>query len=241
MYILIAIGVILLLIAGVTYYKTRILRWIFIIIGLVLVIGSSIGLNLAQHGHFLMQKNETIETHKLGSKTEVAGKSFIVTTQTKAGKFEYHYMLNGKSYRTMPANGTTRVVTGKKAQLEEKIVSYSANNIVSKFMLVGLPTSTPADSTYTFELPKDWYIISDQQNTEIQKMVDDSKAGLEDKIKDSVTKAVQDAVASNPDYLTDTNAQKQTQDDIVKQVTGEINDQLAKDVEAKLKSWNLEK
>nr|WP_276521761.1 DUF4811 domain-containing protein [Weissella diestrammenae] len=229
------------LIAAITYYKTRVIRWVFIVIGLILVIANGIGLIKAQSGHFLMQKNEKVRTHQISAKSTVGDKSFIVTTKAQGGSFAYHYTIDGKSYRTTPKHGTTRIKVAKTPKLVEKATSYSANNLWSKFMLIGLPTSTPVTFSYTFELPNNWYVVSENQNQEIQKMVDASKDGLEDKIKENVTKAVEDAVQANPDYLNDKNAQKQTQDDIVKQVTGEIDDKLATDVAAKLKEWNLAK
>lgn len=239
MLILLFIGVVLLVLAGITYFRRQIIRWSLLIIGIILLVASGIGIYMAPSNHWFMEKQVFNKTIKMDAKTTVGDKSFIVTTNAKNSKFEYHYKWNNQSYRITPKAGSTNVVKGSTAAVKEHISNYQAKNFFDKFMLVGLPTSTEPDVKYTFVLPENWYIISSDQDQEIQDKIKTSKSGLEDKIKENVTNAVQDEVKKNPDYLNDKDAQKKTQDEIVNSVTNDINQSLDNDVNNMLQDWHL--
>ncbi|AEJ23321.1 DUF4811 domain-containing protein [Weissella koreensis] len=239
MLILLFIGAVLLVLAGITYFRRKIIRWSLLIIGIILLVASGIGVYMAPSHHLFMKKQVINKTIKMDAKTVVNDKSFIVTTSAKNSKFEYHYKWKNKSYRITPKTGTTNVVKGSTAAIKENISNYQAKNFFDKFMLVGLPTSTEPDVKYTFVLPDNWYIISSEQDQQIQDKVKDSKSGLEDKIKEDVTSAVKEEVKKNSDYLNDKTAQKKTQDEIVKSVTSDIDKNLDNDVNNMLKDWHL--
>ncbi|QIL50296.1 DUF4811 domain-containing protein [Weissella coleopterorum] len=239
MLILLFIGVVLLGLAGITYFRHKIVRWSLIIIGAILMIGSAVGISMAPSNHWFMEHQVLNKTIKMDAKTKVGDNSFIVTTKAKNSKFEYHYKWDNKNYRITPKTGTTHVVKGKTAEVKEHISNYQAKSFFAKFMLIGLPTTTEPDVKYTFVLPENWYIISNEQDQEIQDKIKASNSGLEDKIKENVTEAVQAEVKKNPDYLNDKDAQKKTQDEIVQSVTSDINQKLANDVNNMLNDWHL--
>ncbi|WP_057754449.1 DUF4811 domain-containing protein [Weissella kandleri] len=241
MLILLIAGVVLLVLAGISYYQKHSVRYWMIIVGLLLVLIDGIGMGMAGSKHLFMEKQTMKKTVQLSSKSSVVGKSFIVTTNAKNGTFNYHYTWKNKNYRVNPKDGATHFEKGDKAVLKEQISNYQATNFFDKFMLVGLTTQTEPNVEYTFVLPDNWYIITKQQNDEIQKMIAESKAGMDDKIKKGVTDAIEAEVKKNPDYLKDKDAQKDTQNKIVQQVTGEINDDLTQKVDKKLTEWNVAK
>jgi hypothetical protein len=234
------LGFLIVLFVGYRYYRTKSLRWVLMLFGIILIVGSWFGVQAAKSHHFGMDKVTASKQIDIAPKATIADLNFITISKGEDGDAQYHYTMKNKSYKTDTHGTTMRVVKGAKPILEQKMTSYQAESFFQKLLLVGLPDETTGESEFIFRLPTSYHVITEKQLTALNKLLEASKTDINKQVKAQVTQQINDKIKANKDYVNDKDGQKQLQADIIKNVTAAANTQLQTAVQKQLKAWNVE-
>lgn len=239
MIVLFVLGVVMLAYAAIRGVTHRKVRWGSIVLGVILTVVMGFGLHQARQDRFLLAKVPVAKTEKIAPAVTVNG-LHLITTQTVANKeLRYTYSIGDKSYQTVTEDASTVVKTTERNQatLKTQVVTYQANSLWRRLLLLGQQTLEKGHTTFTLTLPKTWYVVPTNKVSTLQQMVKDSKASIADETGKQVKKAFTDKAAEDEAFLKDTKAQDDLKKKIISDVTKQADDKLLQELQAKIASW----
>lgn len=237
MIVLLVLGIVLLAYAAIQGVVHHQVRWVPIVVGLLLTIFMSFGVNRAQAQHFLMSKVPLTKTQKIQPAVTVNGFKLITTQQGNEGRLRYTYKTNDKTYQTLTQQAKAEVVAGAKPSLKTTVMTYQANSTWRRFLLLGQDTLEKGATTYKLTLPEGWYVVPANKVDDLQKMVQDNEDKLANKVRDEIDKEVTAKIKVDKDFVDDKAAQDELKNKVVQKVTASSKEELKTNMVKQIAQW----
>jgi len=239
MIVLFVLGIVMLAYAAIRGVTHRKVRWGSIVLGIILTVSMGFGLHQAQQDRFLLARVPVAKTEKIAPAITVNGLHLITTQKVADKELRYTYAIGDKSYQTVTENASTFVKTTDRQQatLKTQVVTYQANSLWRRLLLLGQQTLEKGHTTFTLTIPKDWYVVPANKVVQLQQMVKDSKASIANETGKQVKQSFMDKAAADEGFVKDTKAQDELKKKIINDVTKQADDKLLQDMQAQLAKW----